>query len=65
MLSNLIIIYGEHGHLITRSLFDDKLILKLNEGEKTTISSSLQKKIFPSSLPLQKCGRISSILMIL
>ena len=45
MLSNLITIYGEHGHLITRSLLDDKLILKLNE-EKTTISSSLQKRFF-------------------
>ena len=52
MLSNLITIYGEHGQLITRSLFDDKLILRLNEGEKTIISSLLQKKIFLSSLPL-------------
>ena len=46
MLSNLITIYGEHGQLITRSLFDDKLILRLNEGEKTIISSLLQKKDF-------------------
>ena len=46
MLSNLITIYGEHGHLITRSLFDDKLILKLNEGEKLQYHLHYKKRFF-------------------